>query len=233
MNTAKTKKIPIFKAYNFLIYFFVKTILKIISTIILLQFGVFVFAQNKNLVLSDFEKSKNQKIDSLIRFNTDKNKLEYLAVLPSINYNFIENSFNVGVSLSNLANFYQNKQRNKIELERLKFQLDEKKEKDIAALEQEYELIKDTYDILILELNNTALAEEIFNLKKAQYDNNKITLEEWLNVQKSTQDRVLLLLTKVKKIALKMNEFQGKIKNECYKKELDYLALKESSFVKK
>jgi hypothetical protein len=191
--------------------------------IILLQFGFFAFGQNKNVVLSEVEKSKNQKIDSLIGFNTDKNKLEYLAVLPSINYNFLDNTFNVGVSLSNLANFYQNKQRNKIELERLKFQLTEKKENDLFELEKEYELIRDTYEVLKLELDNTTLTIEIFNLKKAQYENNKITLEDWLNVQKNFQDRNLVLFAKRKNLISKMKQFEIKIKSPCFLEELTYL----------
>lgn len=202
-----------------------KTIKKIVSNIILLQFGVFSFGQNKNTILSEVEKSKNQKIDSLISFNTDKNKLEYLAVLPSVNYNFLDNTFNVGVSLSNLANFYQNKQRNKIELERLKFQLTEKKENDLFELEKEYELIRDTYEVLKLELDNTTLTTEIFNLKKAQYENNKITLEEWLNVQKNNQDRNLVLFAKRKNLISKMKQFEIKVKSSCFLQELKYLAI--------
>ena len=176
-------------------------------------------------MLSEVEKSKNQKIDSLIGFHTDKNKLEYLAVLPSINYDFLDNTFNVGISLSNLANFYQNKQRNKIELERLKFQLTEKKENDLFELEKEYELIRDTYEVLKLELDNTTLTIEIFNLKKAQYENNKITLEEWLNVQKNHQDRNLVIFAKRKSLVSKMKQFEVKVKNSCFLQELKYLAI--------
>jgi hypothetical protein len=205
----------------------VRTIKKTAFNIILLQFGIFVFGQNKNAVLSEVEKLKNQKIDSLIGFNTDKNKLEYLAVLPSINYNFLDNTFNVGVSLSNLANFYQNKQRNKIELERLKFQLTEKKENDLFELEKEYELIRDTYEILKLELDNTTLTKEIFNLKKAQYENNKITLEDWLNVQKNFQDRELLLFAKRKNLISKMKQFEIKVKSPCFLQEIQYLTAKQ------
>ena len=183
-----------------------------------------VACQNNKDFLSNIENHKKKEIDSLLYFSKDKNKLEYLAVLPSINYNFFENSFNVGISLSNLSNFYQTKQRNKIELERLKFQLNEKKEKDIAVLESEYDLLKDAFDILKLELENTTLALEIFNLKKAQYDNNKITLEEWLTVQKNNQDRNLLLFSKTKSLATKMKQFEGKIKNNCFLEELKYLA---------
>ena len=200
-----------------------KSIKKIVTSVILLLFGVFAFGQNKNTVLSEVEKYKNQKIDSLISFNTDKNKLEYLAVLPSINYNFLENTFNVGVSLSNLASFYQNKQRNKIELERLKFQLTEKKENDLFELEKEYELIQDTYEVLKLELDNTTLTKEIFNLKKAQYENNKITLEEWLNVQKNNQDINLVLFAKRKNLVSKMKQFEVKIKSSCFVQELLHL----------
>ncbi|MBG6112223.1 hypothetical protein IWX84_003126 [Flavobacterium sp. CG_9.10] len=169
------------------------------------------------------EKIQSQKIDSLINFNTDKNKLQYLAVLPSVNYDFLENKFNLGISLSNLSNYYQNKQRNKIELEKLKFQLIEKKENDLLELEKEYELILDTYEILKLELDNTTLTKEIFNLKKSQYENNKITLEDWLNVQKNHQDRNLVILAKHKSLISKMKQFEVKIKTPSFKKELDYL----------
>ena len=145
----------------------------IVLNIILLQCSTFVFGQNNNPLFYAIEKSKSQKIDSLINFNADKNKLQYLALLPSLNYNFLESNFSVGISISNLSNYYQNKQRNKIELERLKFQLEEKKENDLFKLEKEYELILDTYDILKLELDNTTLTKEIFNLI-AKLDKNKI-----------------------------------------------------------
>jgi hypothetical protein len=140
-----------------------KTIKPILLNIILFQYSLIAF-KKQNPLLS-FEKNRNQKIDSLINFNTDKNKLQYLAVLPSINYNFLDNTFNLGISLSNLSTFYQNKQRNKVELERLKFQLTEKRKRPLS-LEKEYELILDTYEVLSLELDNTTLTKEIFNQKK-------------------------------------------------------------------
>jgi len=197
----------------------------ILLNILLFQYGYFAFGQNKNALFYEIEKSKSQKIDSLINFNTDKNKLQYLALLPSVNYNFLENNFNVGISISNLSNFYQNKQRNKVELERLKLQLTEKKENDIFKLETEYQLIQDTYEILSLELNNTTLTQEIFNLKKAQYENNKINLEEWLNVQQNFHDRNLLILAKRTNLISKMKQFEIKVKNSCFKKEIENLSI--------
>lgn len=193
--------------------------------IILLQWSILAISQTSNPLFAKVDKIKSQKIDSLIRFNTDKNKLQYLALLPSLNYNFLEHNFSVGISISNLSNFYQNKQRNKVELERLKLQLNEKKENDLFKLETEYQLIQDTYEILSLELDNTTLTQEIFNLKKAQYENNKINLEEWLNVQKNFQDRNLVILAKRKNLISKMKQFEVKVKSPCYKKEIEYLLL--------
>ena len=197
----------------------------LLLNILLLHCSVIALAQNKNPLFATVEKIKSQKIDSLINFNSDKNKLQYLALLPSLNYNFLESNFSVGISISNLSNFYQNKQRNKIELERLKLQLTEKKDNDLFELETEYELILDTYEILRLELDNTTLTMEIFNLKKAQYENNKITLEDWLNVQKNFQDRNQVILAKRKNLNSKMKHFEAKIKSPCFKKEIDYLSI--------
>jgi hypothetical protein len=202
-----------------------KSIKPLLLNIILFHCSIIAFAQNKNPLFAAVDKIQSQKIDSLISFNTDKNKLQYLALLPSLNYNFLESNLSVGISISNLSNFYQNKQRNKIELERLKLQLNEKKENDIFDLETEYELILDTYEILRLELDNTTLTKEIFNLKKAQYENNKITLEEWLNVQKNFQDRNLVILAKRKNLSSKMKHFEVKIKSHCFKNEIEYLTI--------
>jgi len=211
------------KLFNF--YVFMRIVKPLLLNIMLFQCSIFLFAQNKNPLFATVEKIKSQKIDSLIRFNTDKNKLQYLALLPSLNYNFLESNFSVGVSISNLSNFYQNKQRNKVELERLKLQLTEKKENDLFKLETEYELILDTYEILKLELDNTTLTKEIFNLKKAQYENNKITLEEWLNVQKNFQDRNLVILAKRKNLTSKMKHFEVKIKSPCFKEQIEFLSI--------
>ena len=196
----------------------------LLYTILILKSSSLI-SQNKNAFLKEIDKEKTIQIDSLMLFNKEKNKLEYLAILPSINYNFFENSFNVGVSISNLANFYQTKHRNKIELEKLKFQLNEKKENDLLQLEEEFELIQDTYDILKLELENTTLSTEIYNLKKKQYENNKITLEDWLNVQKNFQDKNLSVYAKRKSLISKMKHYESKTKSICFKKEIDYLSI--------
>ena len=198
--------------------------IKLISlNILLFQFSTYSLAQSAISPLYTIEKNQDQRIDSLINFNTEKNKLQYLAVLPSVNYNFLENTFNLGISFSNLSTFYQNRHRNKIELQKLKFQLIERKERNISALEKEHESLIDSYDILKLESENFSLTKEIFLLKKAQYENNKIDLEAWLNVQKNYQDKKLSILVKSKNLISKMRQFEIKIENSCFSEEIEDL----------
>ena len=197
--------------------------IKILVQAFAVFYGSFSFAQNSNPVLAQIDRIKTNKIDSLVNFNADKNKLQFLALLPSINYNLADNSFNVGISVSNLGNYYQNKQRNKIELERLRFQLSEYKERSLLILDKEYELLLDTYDLIKMELDNAALTDDIYNLKKAQYDNNKINLEEWLNVQKNYQEKKTLLIYKRKNLISKMEIFEKKIESNCFDNQIRFL----------
>ena len=200
-----------------------KNIKLILLNILLFQFSTSTVAQPPPPGINTYEMSQNQKIDSLINFNTEKSKFQFLAVLPSVNYNFLDNTLNLGISLSNLSTYYQTRHRNKIELQKLKFQLIERKEKNISALEKEHELLIDSYDILKLESDNFSLTKEIFLLKKAQYENNKIDLEAWLNVQKNYQDKKLSILVKSKNLISKMRQFEIKIENSCFSEEIQYL----------
>jgi hypothetical protein len=186
-------------------------------------YGVISFGQVTNPVLAELDRIKTNKIDSLVNFNADKIKLQFLALLPSINYNVADNSFNVGVSISNLGNYYQNKQRNKIELERLRFQLSEYKERSLLLLDKEYELLLDNFDLIKMELDNNSITEEIFKLKKAQYDNNKINLEEWLNVQQNFQEKKKIQIYKRKNLISKMEIFEKKIESNCFVNQLLFL----------
>ena len=179
------------------------------------------------LDLSNFNQTEVKKIDSIINFNQQKNSYKYLVLLPNLSYNPIDNSFGLGINLSNFSNYFQTKKRNEIESEKLKFQLLENQNKKIENLQNEFELIQNSFEILILEIQNTAITKEIFNLKKSQYENNKITLEMWLNVQNDYQKYNLLLFAKRKNLITKMKSFELKIKNSCFLQELNKLKSSE------
>ena len=196
------------------------------TTITIILISV-IKSNSQVLDLSNFNQTEVKKIDSIINFNQQKNSYKYLVLLPNLSYNPIDNSFGLGINLSNFSNYFQTKKRNEIESEKLKFQLLENQNKKIENLQNEFELIQNSFEILILEIQNTAITKEIFNLKKSQYENNKITLEMWLNVQNDYQKYNLLLFAKRKNLITKMKSFELKIKNSCFLQELNKLKSSE------
>ncbi|CAA9203364.1 hypothetical protein FLACOL7796_04706 [Flavobacterium collinsii] len=183
------------------------------------------YSQQTDSIYKNYNKIETKKIDSVIKKYAEKDKLKYLSILPNFSYNLRQNVFNVGISLSNLSTYYQTKKRNEIEIEKLHFQLIEKKNNSIEKFTNEYEQIIDSYEILRLELDNKKLSEEIFNLKKSQYENNKITLETWLTIQDNYQKTNIVIVGKYRNIISKMKQFELKIKNSCFDQEFKYLSI--------
>lgn len=183
------------------------------------------YAQQTDSIFKNYNKIELEKIDSVIKKYDEKDKLKYLSILPNLSYNLKQNVFNVGISLSNLSNYYQTKKRNEIEMEKLHFQLIENKNNSIDNFSIEYESITNTYEVLRLELDNRKISEELFNLKKSQYVNNKITLETWLMIQDNYQKSSILLVVKCKNLIAKMKQFELKIKNSCFEQEFKYLSI--------
>lgn len=202
-----------------------KNKLALVFCIILANYNYNLFSQKSDTIFRNYKKIEIQKIDSVANFNKQKDNYKYLVLLPNINYNIVDNTFGIGVNLSNFSNYFQTKKRNEIEAEKLKFQLIDAQNKTLENLSNEYELILNTFEILSLELENTTLAKEIFNLKKSQYENNKITLEMWLNVQNDYQKINLLLFAQRKNLITKMKQFEVKIKSSCFRQELEYLSI--------
>jgi hypothetical protein len=90
----------------------------------------------------------------------------------------------------NLSTFYQNKQRSKIEAQIKISVARKKKDNDLIKLEEEYELIHDTYEVLKLELDITLTKE------MQQKHSMRTTKIIHFKCQKYAQDRNLVILTK-------------------------------------
>lgn len=181
------------------------------------------FSQIKNQVFKEYIRFEKSKIDSLLNFETEKKQYKILSYIPNINYDIRTNSVNIGLSTNTLLNYYQTQKRNNIEYLKLKYQLESVLNEDIEKLQFEYEQLIDAFEILKIETQNTTTEKEIFNLKKEQYNNNKITLEEWLIIQNENQKKNLAILAKKKNLSSKMKRFQTKIKNNCFVMEIDIL----------
>jgi hypothetical protein len=151
-----------------------------------------------------------KKIDSIVNSYKLKNKYRYLNLLPNVSYDAFNNAFNVGFSLTGLANYYQQKQRNKIQLAQLENRLKEKLDNDIDKINLEIQEFH--YDLIILE-NEVELFKidaDLFKITQGKYNNKEITTEEYLKLKRSYLKAKHILKSKTFKLHLKADAIKQK-----------------------
>jgi hypothetical protein len=144
-----------------------------------LSFGI----PSRSLGQIPFIEKEQQKIDSTLLLYQEKDKYKFLNLLPSVNYDALNNSFNVGFSLTGLANYYQQKRRNQIELAKLENSLSENLENKIEKLDLENAAIKAALnslenDVLIFEID-----VQLYEIAKGKYKNSEISTEDFLQLK--------------------------------------------------
>jgi len=178
-----------------------------------LSFGI----PSRSLGQIPFIEKEQQKIDSTLLLYQEKDKYKFLNLLPSVNYDALNNSFNVGFSLTGLANYYQQKRRNQIELAKLENSLSERLENKIEKLDLENAAIK----AAINSLENEALVFEIdvqlYEISRGKYKNAEITTEDFLKLKKVYLTRKNSLKNKLSKLLLKAKKIELKTKMISYR----------------
>jgi hypothetical protein len=181
-----------------------------------LSFGI----PSRSLGQIPFIEKEQQKIDSTLLLYQEKDKYKILNLLPSVNYDALNNSFNVGFSLTGLANYYQQKRRNQIELAKLENSLSERLENKIEKLDLENAAIK----AAINSLENEALVFEIdvqlYEISRGKYKNAEITTEDFLKLKKVYLTRKNSLKNKLSKLLLKAKKIELKTKNDFLSKSV-------------
>lgn len=171
----------------------------------------------KNLTLENFKNSELKKIDTLIYQIQNKKSLGYLNLLPNVQYHYNpinnQNYVSMGISLNSYANYFQQKHRNKIEIQKIKNTLLERLSAKITRLENEYEKITLDIELLQSKVSNFQLINKIFNLKKKQYEKNKINLETWLKLQLEHQQQKINIKSKYNSINRRIKNFYKKTKS--------------------
>ena len=122
--------------------------------------------------------------------------------------------------MNSFASFYQQKQRNKIELAKLResklIRLDnyiEKLELKIEAFEIDYIIAKNKIELFKIESN-------LFLISQGKYANNEITSEDFLILKLAYLNKLNSLKTTVLKLKLKAKYISLKTKNDFRKKSL-------------
>jgi hypothetical protein len=165
-----------------------------------------------------------KKIDSTISTFENQQKKTWLNLLPNLNYDLQNQSFNVGVSLNSFANFYQQKQRNKIELAKYKHSLLEKLDRNLESIELKNEDFK--IDFLIAK-NKIELFEidfDLFQISSGKYENNEISSEDFLRFKQSYLSKKNSLKTAVLRLQLKAKRISLKTKNNTLEDSIGVLS---------
>lgn len=156
--------------------------------------------------LNDFREIQLSKIDtSLLSLETPKG-LQYLSLAPSISYS-VNTGVNVGVSLSNISNFIQQKQRNKIEKAKLETQLLEKLNNEILkAREIEIEILN-SFEKVSFELSILKEQFQLFQLNQEKFESQEITFSEFTQSKISYMKNWLSVIDQINKIELQNISF--------------------------
>lgn len=180
---------------------------------------------SQNYAIQDYKYSEIEKIENIISQIQDKKSLGYLNLLPNISYNHnpINNNhyISIGINLNSFTNYFQQKHRNKIEVQKIKNSLLERLSVKINRLENEYEKITLDIENLKFEASNLELVTKIYELKKTQYENNKINLESWLKIQLDYNKQKRQIKNKKNSIKRRLTAFYKKINSPVEPTELN------------
>jgi len=154
-------------------------IYKILFISFSLLLSINIFSQNIENKILKYKIFRDQINDSIIFLTKEKNKLFYLNFLPSVSYNFLDNSFNAGINLSSFTNYFQQKNRNKIEREKLRLSLTEKLDNEILKIIQEAELLQQDSINIFSDTISVYLLNELKQIKDNQFKNNQLIVEDY------------------------------------------------------
>lgn len=172
----------------------------------------------------DYKTSLKNINDKILSNYSDKNSKKWLSILPSINYDIDSQTFNVGISFSNFSRYFQQKQRNKIQLAQLEARLEEKMSNDLEKLELKIEAFKIDYDILKNKIDLFKFQFDLFQISKGKYANNEITSEEFLTLKIDYLTKKNSLKTSLLKLQLKATAIQLKTKSDTLTVSLNILS---------
>ena len=156
----------------------------------------------------DYKKSLEIKNDNVIKKFEQKNNLKWLSILPSFNYDIDNQSFNVGISFSNFSRYYQQKQRNKIELKKLEASLQEASARKVSNLEELIFDFESKYNIIVLDTSLLGTSRQLFQITHGKYINQEIPIEDFLKAKISISTKYKSLIKQchsLEKVARKIN----------------------------
>ncbi len=187
-------------------------LLTILFTLFINQIVVSQIEQND--ITTTYSKKLQEKRDSIVLLYEQKSKHKFLTLLPSVSYDALNKSFNIGFSLTALSNYYQQTKRNKIQLAQLELRLNEKLDNDLDKLNLEVQNFHINYITLKNSIDLFQIDFDLFLISQGKYNNNEITTEEFLKLKKSFLSKKNALNTSVLELHLIATKIKLKTKSD-------------------
>lgn len=188
-----------------------------------IQFTVFFAILNISAQSpEEYRKVKDNEIDSILNIYQENENLKFLSFLPSINYDALNNSFNVGISISNISTFIQNRKRNKIELARLEADLNNQADQDFQKIEFEIMNFRQDLNEFLFELRNLEIYGQLFEIQIGKHKAGEITTEDFLKEKLDFTQKLNSYLNKIERLKIVATKINLKIDFKVYTEILDF-----------
>lgn len=173
------------------------------------------FAQDT--IINNYKIKQDSLIKTLLNSYENKTKYKWLNLMPSLSYDIKNNTVNIGFSLTGLSNYFQQRQRNKIQLEQLKVRLVERLEKKTNTLELEIQAFKVEKEALKNSIQLFKTTQELYAITKGKYSNNEISTKDFLTHKKSYLKELNSLKNSLYKLQTKALKLFQKTKSKAFK----------------
>ena len=179
-----------------------------------------------------FYQNKLHEIDSIIAIHENEKQKKWLNLLPNLNYDLKNQTFNVGVSLNSFASFYQQKQRNKIEVAKLKQTLVMKLDSDLNNLNLDLDMFYFQLENLKSKIEIFKIEDDLFKISTGKYRNSEITIENFLELKKDYLSKKLNINQELFKLKYSAAKIETKAKNINLKDSITPLDIKINKIIK-
>lgn len=180
---------------------------------LLLLWCIIASSQSFDSISKHYKQQQKQQIDTLINYAKTKHSSAWLNLLPTVNYDIDRSNVNLSISLANFSNYYQQKQRNKIELAKLQQTLEIKLENKLIQLENEYLTLQLEVKLQEADYINSESELTYILLKKEQFIHHELILEDWLKIKQTYTQKLYKHRAAMENLQLQIQQFQNKLKH--------------------
>lgn len=170
---------------------------------------------------ANFKAIQTKEIDSVINSYKNVQPKPVLSLLPNVNYDALNNSFSVGISISNIATFFQRRNRNNIEIAQLEAQLKEKLEAKIEQIQIKILALENEVSKQDLILQSFDIEVKLFEIEKGKKEAGEITSEQYLKSKLSFASKYISVLQGLQNVRLQAVELNQILETKTFTNEID------------